>query len=530
MDYNVITEPPRAAQACIACRKQKRKCDKALPICMLCSRMGRSCDYPDTSNEVHHGGEELARLKERMQELEKRLEDSSASNSSGASEIGQRLSWSTGKALHDVLGMEQRDGGGSNFPATFFLDVEAFRGSLSSIPKPLLSVPEEMINIMGGPTEIQNMLDEYFQSIHIWLPVISKIRLYNALAASERSADLALLYGAIYLICKSPEMLVSPADTPLYWMVKHFLVTAEMRGLLSIRLLQAALLITAYEIGHGIYPAAYLSVGHCGRLGQAMGLHDRQNTPKAIRLTGTWGAHEEIKRTCKGRPLSCGDFVNGETLPCEDSLWNAGEVTTSQPIFITSPTEVKVGPFARTCQASYLMGKVIEHRNDHDLVAPFRHANALQLNRTIRALSSLLPGEFEMAPGRLSTAMALCFSTILELYDPYCCDLTNGGQNTAEETEMQAVTIDGIKTVSQEVVQFGECLRRTLTYGVSAVSPLICDCLYQCSANLTWFADETGDAQLRQSVTQVTGLLRMINERWKVAGDYLEILKNPPAY
>ncbi|PGH11969.1 hypothetical protein AJ79_04556 [Helicocarpus griseus UAMH5409] len=530
MDYLTPQNPleEKAQQACTACRKQKRKCDKALPNCTLCSRMGRRCEYPEIKNGTHDGGEELTWLKERVRELENRLAASPASDNVGNAEISRNSTRHEAKEFSLGFGKDQNTGGELEFPATFFLDIDAFNNSLSSIQKPLLTVPEEMINILGGYTELQVLLDQYFQSIHIWLPVVSKKRLYSALATSEHSAELALLYGAIYLICTKGT--TSPTDIPIYWMVKQFLVTAETRGLFSVRMLQAAVLIAAYEIGHGVYPAAYLSVGHCGRLGQAMGLHDRQNAPQAIRAIGTWGAHEELKRVyvnigSKGRPLSCGEFVNGETLPSEDSLWDAGEVTTSQPIFVTSPTKVKVGPFARACQASYLMGKVIEHKNDRELVAPFRHTNALQLHRTISALSSLLAGEFEMTPGRLSTAMALCFSAILDLYEPYCCDLTNEGQNTVEGTEMQAVAIDRVKAISQEIVQFGQCLSRTLAYDVSTVSPLACDCLYQGLATLMWFEKETGDAQWSHSAAQMAGLLQKINERWGIAGKLHAFLK-----
>ncbi|KAL6408671.1 hypothetical protein AUP68_07615 [Ilyonectria robusta] len=42
--------------------------------------------------------------------------------------------------------------------------------------------------------------------------------------------------------------------------------------------LQAAVLLLAfYEVAHAIYPAAYLTIGHCARLGHALGIHDRRN-------------------------------------------------------------------------------------------------------------------------------------------------------------------------------------------------------------------------------------------------------------
>lgn len=46
----------------------------------------------------------------------------------------------------------------------------------------------------------------------------------------------------------------------------------ETSGNLSLRILQAGILIALYETGHAIYPAAYLSVGACVRYGIALGI------------------------------------------------------------------------------------------------------------------------------------------------------------------------------------------------------------------------------------------------------------------
>lgn len=46
------------------------------------------------------------------------------------------------------------------------------------------------------------------------------------------------------------------------------------------RVLQAAILLAWHEISNAIYPAAFLTVAHCARLGQAMGIHDRRNAPQ----------------------------------------------------------------------------------------------------------------------------------------------------------------------------------------------------------------------------------------------------------
>lgn len=41
---------------------------------------------------------------------------------------------------------------------------------------------------------------------------------------------------------------------------------------MSLHVLQATIFIALYEMGHAIYPAAYLTVGACARYGIALGL------------------------------------------------------------------------------------------------------------------------------------------------------------------------------------------------------------------------------------------------------------------
>ena len=62
---------PKAPQACMSCRKQKRKCNKALPACALCERMNRHCDYSDSSPPPT--SEDFNALRMKLMELESRL-------------------------------------------------------------------------------------------------------------------------------------------------------------------------------------------------------------------------------------------------------------------------------------------------------------------------------------------------------------------------------------------------------------------------------------------------------------------------
>jgi hypothetical protein len=58
----------------------------------------------------------------------------------------------------------------------------------------------------------------------------------------------------------------------LYHAAKRFHMAVEAVGVLSVHVLQANILTAIYEMGHAIYPAAYISVGTCARYGLALGI------------------------------------------------------------------------------------------------------------------------------------------------------------------------------------------------------------------------------------------------------------------
>jgi hypothetical protein len=116
----------RANQACLSCRKQKRKCNKALPACALCERMSRPCDYsdvtpPPTSEDFHA-------LRMKLMELESRLNSGpdhaaftpSSGSLSGPDAAANALSY-TPPQDPPWQGVQNR------FPAIAFLDSESFK-------------------------------------------------------------------------------------------------------------------------------------------------------------------------------------------------------------------------------------------------------------------------------------------------------------------------------------------------------------------------------------------------------------------
>jgi hypothetical protein len=71
-----------------------------------------------------------------------------------------------------------------------------------------------------------------------------------------------------------------------YQKVKLALFALEQSARFSTNLLAAYALLALHEIGHGVFPAAYLTVSNLARLFCALGLHDRTKATQVLPRPG----------------------------------------------------------------------------------------------------------------------------------------------------------------------------------------------------------------------------------------------------
>ena len=162
------------------------------------------------------------------------------------------------------------------FPAVFFLDSRVFQLAQVEMPRVTMSFSPDVVSFTR---EGKLIAARYYDDIHTWMPIVSKYRFYNHLMNPllEHRSDLTILLFCMRLISWSA---VEHADgdkprTRAYLAAKRLLIDAESAGILTLQILQAILLVSIYEIGHGIYPAAYITIGTCARYGTALGI-DKQ--------------------------------------------------------------------------------------------------------------------------------------------------------------------------------------------------------------------------------------------------------------
>ncbi|KAF7626637.1 fungal-specific transcription factor domain-containing protein [Aspergillus flavus] len=519
----------RAINACLTCRKQKRKCTKERPRCSTCRKTGRACDYTPIGRSSG-----IATERDNCERLE--------SQETGESAALSRRTHLSGYESRATIGASSPDTEGL---FTLFLDsdIPPDRSYLESNRK--IPLPPDYLRYLRSPAQVRHEVDVFFNSVQTFFPIVSKLRLYQQLSNADRrdDPDLGLLFIAMQLHTRSCSE-VESGD--LYRSAKACYVYIESSNVFSVKVLQALLLIALYEISNAIYPAAYLTVGHCARLGHAMGIHQRSDSPQMFHRVGTFVELEERRRTWwaviildryvnlggRNRPLACEDAQPEDFLPADDKSWDRGEIIVVEPLAVRANTTIEVCPFTRTCQASHILARVLGHLNDRNSDADFRYEEAMQLHRTAQALSHTLSNELEQRIERvydptahlqLFSAIGICYSASLLLYDRYCC---SGILGVAGDVEVQQTALSSINEVSRGVLQFAKGIRSAMDLGGALrMSPLVLDCLYQAAANFMWQSRETGNSDLVSMANEIQSVLEVLGTRWKAPSAYLSILR-----
>jgi hypothetical protein len=122
-----------------------------------------------------------------------------------------------------------------------------------------------------------NFTNQFFKSIHCWFPVLSLRRFQDRLPKlwDHSSADFALLVSSVSLLTMQPgDSTLSSEMNSLYINIKSSTAALEAIGINSLDLLQCHLLINLFEVLHGIYPAAFISIGTVARSGVVLGIYD----------------------------------------------------------------------------------------------------------------------------------------------------------------------------------------------------------------------------------------------------------------
>lgn len=182
----------------------------------------------------------------------------------------------------------------NSFPAVYFLDSSLFERSLGQIPNSTSTIAGDLQAYVGSKASLRDHASEYFSTIHTWLPFISQKRFYERVLSPlvPTQADHVLLLVAIKLVTTSPSN--PDPRSMIYRKIKLIITEIEIMGNLTLKILQALILVALYELGHAVYPSAYLTIGQCARYGIALGLN--KTIAASVRSHQTLPIEEEERR------------------------------------------------------------------------------------------------------------------------------------------------------------------------------------------------------------------------------------------
>lgn len=139
-----------SAQACLPCKKQKRRCDKALPSCSLCLRTYRDCVYGIESNSPPNA-REWASMQARLEALESYCSTvgSPVTHGTSRSMLSQvadspsppTFTPSSRSHASTVVSSAKSKEYHNTFPASMFLDIDHYMWSESKPPPPQGDIP-----------------------------------------------------------------------------------------------------------------------------------------------------------------------------------------------------------------------------------------------------------------------------------------------------------------------------------------------------------------------------------------------------
>ncbi|KAH8809427.1 hypothetical protein F5884DRAFT_858927 [Xylogone sp. PMI_703] len=413
----------------------------------------------------------------------------------------------------------------ATFPAVFFLDASVFKESKLEIPTALLSTPNYIEELLGGDSSIRETVSTYFETVHGWMAIIPKkqfhIQQLNPL--SQRRLEATLLLLCMKLIVWLPTAGREDAKTTtLYKAAKSFHSELEITGTCSLKVLQAGILIALYEFGHGIYPAAYLSIGACARYGIGYGFddegavtNDSHNWVEVEERKRTWWAVLILDRCVTiGNPtrvLATQDPPTFGILPIDDAAWDEGIPYSGTLYTLASPSSINMGRFARFVQAVYLLGRVLRHVADQDVNHTFHKHEATQLYRTLLALVNLSEVHGNIKTIEFCSQVAICYNALLILHKSH-------NSTTVELLPQMEQNLSIGEAVPKRAVQICRHFLADPAYPIGQVSPLLIPYIYHSASAYVRGCHGASKESYHDNIGILNRGLTDLSRRWQSAG------------
>ncbi|KAI4151137.1 MAG: hypothetical protein LQ340_003681, partial [Diploschistes diacapsis] len=367
-----------AVQSCETCKGRKRACNKVLPSCGYCKRRKLECRYETPQNET----------------------------SLDAATIPMPPPIN----LVPTKDIAKRGQGPPPAPLTSPFDALITAKGGVILDQMLQTEVGKISGALGLTWEYISV--QFFRFFNRWLPVTFAALLDESLNsyANSRyppSADLSVFILAITLVTLhlpgESKLKIFPQD--MYLTVKTLFGRVQAEVTASTRLVQASLLVSAFEYACGRPDAAWISIGNCAKMAQAIGLYGRERREgippgfnlAALEERNVWWCIAIMERVilCEVphqvlRPTS--DYPNlAAPLPSESVPADMGNQMSLQDTPTLSARDApNISPFGRQAQAAHLLSQLLHLTYIATFSPPEAEAILPKLRSLDHSLQSLL--------------------------------------------------------------------------------------------------------------------------------------------
>ncbi|EGX93469.1 fungal specific transcription factor, putative [Cordyceps militaris CM01] len=455
--------------SCLQCREAKRKCDRVTPECTLCAHPSQASTQSRDALEP------------------------------GAAQIQQL-----------------------RLVTEHFLDPDVFRHAQLQLPALQIDslLTDDITATVGGIADIRTIAQKHFATVHVWMPIVSKVLFYKLLLKrlTYNRAELHLLLLAMKL---SGDVVTKTPQTQLYEVTKQFQHSAQNSGIFSLLVLQAGIFIACYELGHGIYPAAFMSISSCARYAAALGVDSsvsghveaKIETLDLEECRRAWWTILAMDRFMSlanpKRRLVTPDPDTSNYLPIDDQNWDNGTAGPEDACTLGSANTLEMGRFARLAQAAHLLSLVIQ---DVAVGAD----DSTQLRRTIFALVHVSRLEARARRLELCSQMSTCFSAILLLDHP-----TSFHDATSEQhsSHPDATLSPESASVLKSTIEMAERILGAHEAVKNIIAPFVLHVNYKAASVYLQRAVEEPSGVEAGYVATLKKSLKLFSQRWLVADE-----------
>ncbi|KAI9933144.1 hypothetical protein MW887_007615 [Aspergillus wentii] len=402
-----------------------------------------------------------------------------------------------------------------------------------SEPKPGLAaglapqdVKADIENNLSGfsPAEIAA---NYLSQLHPWFPIVSESKISNGISTTWKDATVerTLLYFTMLLLISEPEgeqdnEILSPKLQLAYLFCKRWTVLLEAAGSNSLDLIRSRLVLTLFEVGHGLYPAAHISFGAV--LGAVEAFNDHSEYNASITSSSDEGIEEEyvvtsalaiIDRFMTAEKKQGPSLTRGKALFCRLS-----PVYPHSTIARSSSNQA----FSRLFEASSLMEKVQIALNEPTRRQSFNIEEMTVIVQTLKSFEAVLLQEIPEKGALYSGALVLCEIGLVHAYDagtkvdPSDVDTTHcraGARNALDRLLEAKLTMAQPYLEGDEDIDF-KILPPFLTYLV-----------YKCAATVTERLRVGDESLFNFKVLKcLRDFLALLSQRWLAGRRYLRLL------